>query len=147
MSKKSNWIWTTYFTLYLFLSGLNLFHFFRPDSPMSIYYHIAMAFDFHFFGVYFLNLTAVIFNALSLVPLYLYIYEIDFLDRRFWGCFLIFRLAFDILGHNYELNFIKSLVYENQTFGIKTLLASVILYLPCYMALFDYSFGRRNTKK
>ena len=142
MSKKNNWIWLTYFIIYSFLSILNLLYFFSPDSPVGLYYNIAMAFNFHFFGIYFFNFISVLLNVLTIFPLYLYTFNINFIDPRFWACFLILRLAFDVMGHNYDLNVIKSLYYENHILGIKTLIATVVLSIPSYMALFEYAFRK-----
>jgi hypothetical protein len=144
MFKKVNWVWTSYFVFYFFVSCLNLLYFFMPDSPVNMYYHVAMAFDFHFFGVYFLNLVAVVLTVTSLIPLYFYIFHVDFGDRRFWQCFFFFRLAFDVMGRNYESNLFKALFFENHSLGIKALLASIILTIPSYMALYDYAFGRKK---
>src|SRR3989338_5331972 len=81
MKMRPGWIWRCYFLFYLFFAGLNLLYFFVPESSMFRYYHIALAFDVYFWGIYFLHLTALVFNTLTIVPLYFYTQRIQFLNR------------------------------------------------------------------
>jgi hypothetical protein len=111
---------------------------------MRLYYHIAIAFNTYFFGIYFLNHTAVTLNLLSVIPLYLYIYRIDFLDKHFWRWFFVIRLAFDITGHNYEMNLLKSIGHDNAWVSLKVIINYTALALPTYLALYDYAF--RNSR-
>ena len=108
---------------------------------MPLYYHIVVAFDINFFGIYFSNLIAVVLNTLGLLPLYLYVYQINFLNKSFWRWFLVLRLAFDVTGHNYEMNFIKALSHDNALLSMKAILTYVMLNLPSYMALYVYAFS------
>lgn len=55
-------------------------------------------------------------------------------------------MAFDLLGHNYEMNMIKALFYDNHSLGVKTLAATIILSIPSYTALYEYAFRKRPQK-
>ena len=147
MPKQHNWIWKFYFLFYLFSASLNLSYFFSTDSPIFRYYQIGIAFNIYFFGIYFLNLTSVILNILSVFPLCLYAFKINFLSKQFWRWFLILRFAFDVTGHNYEINLLKSISHDSVLLGIKTLLTYAILTLPSYLGLYDHAFGHEKEHK
>ena len=109
---------------------------------MYRYYHVAIAFNIFFLGIYVMNLASIILNTLALFPLYLYMNRIKFFDENFWRWFFVLRLAFDIMGHNYGINLIKSMSHENALLGLKFLMTYIFLVLPTYIALYDYAFGK-----
>jgi hypothetical protein len=147
MQRVKHWgVWKFYLIFYCLFSVLNLFYFFFPDSPNYRYYQIAIAFNIYFFGTYFINLTVIVLNALSIVPLLLYTFHIRFLSQTFWRWFFVIRLALDLLGHNYEINLFKSLAHDNLWLGIRFILSNVMLAIPSYIALFDYAFGQSIKK-
>jgi len=141
------WIWNTYFLCYILFAGANLFFFFLPQSPVARYYHIALAFNTYFFGTYVLELTSRLLNALCILPLFLYIHRIRFLTPSFWAWFFVLRLAFDLTGHNYEMNLVKSVWHDDSALGVRVILTYVFLSLPSYLALWEYAFGNIFDKK
>ena len=143
----SSWIWKFYLLLYVFFTSAHLLYFFLPESPMRLYYHIAVAFNTYFFGIYFLNLTTVVLNFLSVIPLYFYIYRINILNKNFWCWFFVIRLAFDLTGHNYEMNLLKSVSYDNALISMKSVLNYTLFTFPSYVALYTYAFKNRSSKK
>src|SRR3989338_5815589 len=134
-------IWKSYLLFYIFFAGADLFCLILPLSPMSLYYHIAIAFNTYFFGIYVLELISLFLNALTVFPLYFYIRRITFLTRTFWCWFFVLRLAFDLMSHNYGMNLLKAVGYDNAWLAGRILLRYILLSFPSYLALYDVAFG------
>lgn len=140
MSWKDNLEWKIYlFIVTPFYLG-SLAGIFDPNSPFYAYYHILIAFDTDYTLLYFLNIGSILMNALALVPLLFFTFHIYFLPARFWQWFLFLRLFFELTGHAYEINFIKSMMHANNIYSIPSFLFAILLILPSYIACFKYAF-------
>lgn len=137
---KSEWIWIAYFLIYWLVTTAQIAYFFTPNSALNLYYHYLIAYDLHFLLTYTLNVLVMVFNALSLVPIYLYIYRIEFLTPDFWKTLLILRLTLDLMGRSFEFQVLKAIFQDDPfTAGI-TVLTFLLFHLPSYMILFLYAF-------
>ena len=140
MSWKNNWELKIYLLVIAPFYLGSLAAIFEPTSPLYAYYHILIAFDTDYSLLYYLNIGCAIMNTLSLVPLCLFVWHIYFLPARFWQFFLFLRLFFELTGHAYEINFIKSMMYVNNMYVIPSFLFALLLIIPSYIASFKYAF-------
>ncbi len=140
MSKKISWITIAYLILMTYLIGQEAYRFFSPNSQIHLYFRLLRAFDLTFYIPYLLALCQIIFNILSLIPLFLYIFNIQLFNKMFWKYFLIFNFAFDLTGHSYHVNELVGISYANPRTAILLFLSAVIPYIPKYIACFRYAF-------
>jgi len=136
MSKKINWVWQIYFYIYLILAVASVGTFFDPESDIAFYYQALISFDRLFFLPYILNLAAVIFTILAVIPFYFYAFNQQFLSPSFWRLFLVLRFSFDLTGHSYEFKAIKSLFYHDPSVALHFIFLVLVLYVPSYLAIF-----------
>ena len=141
MSKKGRWISVAYLLLMSYLIGNKTLNFFNPESPIHSYFIILRAFDISFYIPFLLACLQIAFSLLSLIPLFLYIFQIEFLNKTFWKYFFFFNLLFDICGHNYEMNDIIGIYNANPRIALTVFLSSIIPYFPKYIACFRYAFS------
>ena len=143
MNFKNGLGWKIYFLVFAFLATNNLLDILNCQSAIYSYYHVLMIFHENYFFHYFLNVVSAFFTFLSILPLFLFAFQIRFLRPSFWRYFFSLRVAFDICGHGYETQFIKSLFYANTWHGISALIFLMVIILPSYFALSTYAF-RQN---
>lgn len=132
--------WKIYFFLISPLYLGNLVGVLEPRSPVFAYYHILMAFDKDYTLLYSLNIASAALNFCSLFLIFLFAFRIYWLPARFWQWFLLLRAFFDLTGHAYEMNFIKSMLYSKTIYTVPTLLLALIFIIPSYIACFKYAF-------
>ena len=137
---KLEWAWVVYFILYWLILTIHTTYFFLPESAINLYYHYLIAYDLHFLFIYTLNVLLIIFNALSLIPLYLFICRVDFLTLDFWKTLFLLRLTFDVIGRSYEYQIVKALFHDAPLTALLGICTFVLFYLPSYIALFLYAF-------
>jgi len=142
MSKRPSWVWTVYFLLYLFFMTANTVYFFDRRSMMSFFYHFLIAYDTRYLIPYTLNAASIIFNAISLLPFYLYLRNGEFLSKPFWRGIFIARLFFDITGRLFEFKFYKSLFYQDTLLGLSAAFLALSFHIPSYIAFYLYAFRR-----
>ena len=140
MLKFQKWTWTGYFLVYALITSGNTSYFFQRDSLINMYYTALIAYDPLFLVSPLLNLISIVLNALSLIPLYLYIKDTCWLSPVVWRVFFAARLAFDLTGRSYELQILKSLYYHDLILVIKMLFPILIFIIPSYAAHFRYAF-------
>lgn len=137
---KPEWAWVVYFLAYWLLTTAQTVYFFSPGSLINLYYHYLIAYDLYFLLTYTFNVLAIIFNAFSLIPVYLFIYRVDFLTQDFWKTLFLLRLTFDILGRSFEYQGFKSLFHEDPWTAVLVMATFILFYIPSYAALFVYAF-------
>ena len=150
MSRKVSWVLIAYFLLMVYLIGQQAYHFFSPNSQINLYFTFLRAFDLVFYIPYLLTLYQILFSILSLIPLFLFMFDIRWLNQTFWRYFLIFNFLFDLTGHSYHVNELIGIFHSNPRIAITIFLSSVIPYFPKYIACFQYAFyglTARNTVK
>ncbi len=144
MKIKISFWWRIYFVLAATIFICNLLSVLYPKSVVYIYYHSLIAFHKDFALFYYLNVMSAVTSALSLLPLFYYIYRRRFLSPRLWQVLFCLRIAFDLVGHGYETNFFQSLFQNNFTVAIISLAISLLLIFPSYFACFRYAFRQHR---
>ncbi len=132
--------WKIYFFIAAPLTLGNFLAVLHPDSPLYAYYHILMTFDADFTLFWGLNIASGLLNFISLIPFFLYVFQIKFLKLRIWQWLFALRVIFDLTGHSYEVSFFKSLFYSNPQYALSMILLSLAVYIPSYIACYKYSF-------
>ena len=144
MRLRKKWIWETYFFLVLFYTLRDAYFFFSPGSPIHLYFYILYVFDFRFAFIYSLNLVQILLSLTQCLALAFYVYRIRFLKPYVWQYTFILKIIFDLFGHSYQVNELKSFYYDNPKICLLFLLQSLILYLPSYVACYRYAFRQKN---
>ena len=129
---------------YLFIKTIFTVYFFRQDTPVHLYYQILIAYHLRFLLSYCLNALAVILNALSILPLYLFVRQTYVLSPGFWRGFFLLRLSLDLTAHSYDVNFLKSLFHQDTLLTLGVIAIIVVFNLPSYVALFLYAFRQKT---
>lgn len=142
MFVKRDFVWYLYLAIYLYFVVNKTYHFFAPDSSQNIYYHILAAFDKSFYPVIYFSYFQIILNILSIVPLFCFMFYIHFLAPTFWEILFIMKVIFDILGHTYEINGLVGFYHTSPKICFIVLSASVLPYVPSYIAFYLYAFKR-----
>ena len=132
--------WKIYFFLAVPLWISNLFVLFQPDSSPYTYYNVLITFHENYTLAYFLAIAGAVVNVLTLIPFYLYIFQIQFLPVRLWQWLFVFKVFFDAFGHHYEFNFLKSLLYSNRLYASLSVALILLFILPPYVACYRYAF-------
>ena len=144
MKFTDKWIWKLYFLIILTVYVGNVTSILNPQLEAYRYYHILIAFHKEYRLVFGLNVACAITNLTSLIPLFLYIFEIRWLPLRFWQWMMVCRVIFDLTGHAYEFNFLKSLFYVSLSYGLSAALFFVVFFIPSYIACFRYAFIKKK---
>ena len=140
MKLKLGWVWDIYFLIYFLIISFSTIYYFLPQSTFYLYFQILIAFDIYFLISYCLSALSIIFDYLSLVPLFLFVCNIQFLNKYFWRWMFILRLAFNLTARSYEFHFIKSLLYQDKYYAFLLVALIVIISIPSYMAHYLYAF-------
>ena len=137
-----------YFFLFFLICVSYLTSLFNPASIQYSFYQILITFNASYLIRFLLCVTSALFNAISLIPLFLFIYNKQFLAPKFWQKLLTLRLIFDLTGHLYEYYTLKSLFhYEDPSLGFYTTLLLVIMLLPSYIIHYQYAYRLSTLKK
>jgi len=144
MKIKPEILWKGYFLFYCWSMFFYAAEFFKQDSPISLYYHILMAYDIVYLLPYCLNALAIFINLLGLVPYYLFIQKKTFLSFKFWKIFFFIRLALDLTTRSYELNHVKSYLRFNKTIALLMVLSFILFNIPSYWSTYQYAFRMKK---
>ncbi len=136
--------WKIYLIIFSPIAVGNIAGIVNPQSPVYSYYHILMAFHEDFTLFFLLNAASAILTFFSLLPLFLYVFQIHFLPALIWQWFFILRVIFEIFGHPYELKLLKALFYSNIWYAASFLALSLVLLIPSYIACYRYAFKQNK---
>ena len=142
--KKPGWPWKIHFLVFSLYTFINMWNLAGTDSFLYLYYHILMAFHQGYRVMYGLAVLKVILNLLSLVPFFLFLFQIRFLSARFWQWLFALRVFFDLFGHAAEIKFFESLLHESQHLFFSYLFVFLVLVVPSYIVCFQYAFKQRR---
>lgn len=136
-----NWLWKLYgvfLTTYVFggLRGI-----FSKNSSFDTYYTILIAFNKYYIVFLALNIISLLINLLAPLVVFYYAFEIKS-SLKFWKVLFFVRIVFDLIGHHYELQFMKSSFYQSIPYGLACIGFFVLPILPSYMAHYNYIFKR-----
>ena len=140
--KKTGLVWKIYLFIFSFIIIRNAFDLLTPNSFLYLYYHTLIAFHPGCWIFYILAILQTFFNLLGLVQLFLYVFRICFFTPRFWQWMIVFRIIFDVTGHNAELKTLLSIYYNSQGMFLSTLVMVVLFGIPSYAACFQYAFRK-----
>jgi hypothetical protein len=137
---KSRWIWEIYLMFLILIVAKSVYIFFSSDSDLYFFFYFLSVFDKHFHWLYYINAFQIILNALSLVPLALWIYNKRFMAPQFWQAFFVLKIAFDIFGQTFDRIEIISLYHMDPFVSALLVLQYFLIYLPLYIVLFLFAF-------
>ncbi len=140
MKKKVSILWKIYLAITIYIALKGTVDFFSPYSTKNLFFFFLTSFDFSFFLPYYLSFMQTMFTLIHCIPLALYIYRIKPLSPHLWRCLLALRIIFDITGHVYELHYFNCLYHENPSLALIVFTASIIKYIPWYIACYKYAF-------
>ena len=140
MHWTKNWAWKIYCFIFALITIGNAAAMFSSDSYVYVYYHILMAFHPQYILLYALAAACCILSLISLIPLFFYAFEIPFLTQEFWKWIFVLRVSFELTGHAFEIQLLKSVYYSDV--WIVVFLAGLFLASigPSYYACFHYAF-------
>lgn len=133
-------LWLIPFFLYVIFVAFKTYDFFSSQSSTQLYYQFLIAFHLNYFIPYFLNITSVVLNDLSIIPFFLYMTQIYILSPKFWRILFVIRVAFDLTGRSYEFACLKSLVYQDLSTPLLIVFTTLALMAPSYIAYYLYAF-------
>jgi len=145
--KQRSWLWKAYFLFTLLITSGSAIYFFQEKSPINLYYQILIAFDIHYLIPYCFNALSVLLNLTSLLPFYFFVCRNPFLSEKFCQWLLCFRLIFDLTGHSYEFQIIKSLNFQDKAASWAAIAVIVLFSLPSYVANYLYAFRRESDSR
>ncbi len=147
MKIKTHWAWKIYFFLYCIPIINNIFSLFMQDSLVDSYYRILIAFKESYHILYYFNISAVIIDAIALIPLFLFVFHKRLLSPFIWKLIFILRIAVFLPGHCYEWKMIKSFFYFDINAAIGIVSFIILVILPSYIACFKYAFQQKSLFK
>ncbi len=138
--KKDVFWWKIYFLLFSFYVLYSIYNSISQTSFLFIYHHTLISFDSGYQFPYFIMIFQLAFNIISLVPLFLYVFEIPYENFRIWQWLFVLRTALDVTGHGGDIKQLKAIYYMSQPFFWMTIVFLSCLILPSYVACFQYAF-------
>jgi hypothetical protein len=135
-----------YFFLFSWLSFGELGSLLSPDADPFIYYHTITAFYPNSWLIYSLAIVRAVINILCLVPLFIYAFE----KKRHWVLFFkvlcTLRIIADIMGHNFELQFLKATTHTGMILPLAAIVAWFGLSFLSYKAHFFCCYSHKHQR-
>ena len=144
MKKKGNWLWELYFVYFAILVINQVVNILFPTSVIYTFYHVLIAFDRWLAVLYYVRIFCDILNLVCLIPLYLFMFKIKWLNKTLWQWVVALRVGFDLVGHYYEYITVKSLFFSKPLVAAQLILWFVLTVLPSYYACLKYAFRREK---
>jgi len=145
--KKRRWLWEVYFVYFAAVTLNQALNIFLSSTTIYRFYHILMAFDRWLGILYYVRIVCELIHALSLIPLFLFIFRLQWLDQNFWKWLIALRIGFDLVGHYYEYITIKSLFFSKPWMAMQLSVWLFLTILPFYYACLKYAFGKADKKE
>ena len=144
MSWIEGWGWKIYLILFSLLILGNAISLFYEESYLYIYYNILITFDKSYLFYYYYAVLNNVLELAVLVSLFLYVFKIRFLAPSFWQWIFVFRIVFDLVGHHFEFQTMKSLYLTDLHLALATTGIVFALMLPSYLGSFQYAFRQHK---
>lgn len=116
-----------------------------PESDAYMYYHVAMAFHKQSQWLYIGALISAGTTLLCVIPVFLQAFCIERFPRWPFKLLLFVRIMADIIGHNYEWQFIKSILINQQVPGIALIILIIVMIYPSYYGHMAYAFKKKTS--
>ena len=138
MTRNQRFIWEIYFLMITLFSIKKVLYFFDPSSSVYLYYQLLQYFDQLFVVIYCFAFFRIALSMIFLLPFLLFIYRIRLFPSMIWQSFFTFCIIFNIVGHQYEVNYLLSLYHHSPIiWGIAFSTILILVVTPCIYALFD----------
>lgn len=144
MSWTERWAWKIYLILYSLIVLGNMVSLFYEESYLYIYYHILIAFEKSYRFYYWYAIIGSFVNLISLIGLFLFVFRTKFLHPYFWEWLFVFRIVFDLIGHSFEFQTMKSFFLTDLQIAGLMAAFTVGLFLPSYLGTFLYAFRQHK---
>lgn len=141
-----NWAWKLYG---IFLSTVilnSLKDIFIKDSSFRVFYTILIAFDKRYILFLALNIIDLLINIFAAIVVFYYIFNVK-RSLKLWKALFLLRIGFDLIGHFYDIQFIKAAFFQNLTYGLACIGVLALPMLPSYLAHYKYAFKKSPTLK
>lgn len=138
----------TYRIYFFFIAWIvltDLFVLITPDSEGYVYYHTMEALLPPAVMFYRYALLSAVVNIICLGALFAYAFNWKPAGGWFWRPLFLTRIATDVLGHNFELQALKSAFHAERGLLVTTLVVYAFLLIPSYYAHYCHAF--RKTEK
>ena len=136
-----NWPWKLYSVFFAVMTVSGLRDIFLKDSPFVLYYTILIAFHKSYIVFLILNIASLMINVLVNVVVWCYAYQVSG-SVKFWRVFFFVRIFFDLLGHHYDWQYIKSAFVQSFPYGLAAVGVFILPLVPSYLAHYFYAFNR-----
>lgn len=144
MRKKTRWPWKVYFFFWVYSVFSNIIIALYPASPINQYYKILIIFRARYWIQYSLYQSAIVIEAFSLIPLFLFVFHKKCLSPWVWQTLFFLRIIFLISGHSYEWMMIKSYFHLDLRLAIASASTIVVLLFPSFFGHFLYAFQSKK---
>lgn len=144
MKKRTLWAWKIYFLFYTLIILFNILILLSGESPISQYYCVLIAFKQSYSIQYYLYISKIIVEGVSLIPLFLFVIHRRAIPVTIWQILFGARIFFLFAGQSYEWNVFKAMMHGNSTTTIAALFLAVLFAIPSYIACFKYAFRQKQ---
>nr|CAX68913.1 hypothetical protein JG1_0270 [uncultured bacterium] len=83
-----------------------------------------------------------VMSLLALVPLFMFAFEKRSYFIKFFQWLFVLRLCLEWSGHNFEFQFMKSILITDPSVGWTTFATSILYVVPSYFAHYKYAFPK-----
>ena len=137
------WPWIIYGCFLTLLVVESLSDLVYPDSPLRTYYTVLLAFNKNYIISFGLNILNIIINISAPLAVLFYAFNVKS-STRFWSVLFFIRILFDLIGHHYDLQFIKAAYFQSFPYFLACIGAFTLPVIPSYIAHYLYAFRKRN---
>ena len=142
--QKPGLIWKTYLIYWTVIVVMANFEVFSFESELYRFYQILTAFHKTFAMIYYTEASRAAINILSLIPLYLFVFQKKALAPSAWKTLFALRVVFDICGNYYHFVFIKSFALTDPWLAAQVVSGALLTVTPSYAACYQYAFQQEK---
>ena len=146
MFRFSWMIWGCYAVIATLVTLAVSFDFLVAADAKSFYYHTLVAFSPVYWWAYAAAVAQNLFSLIHILPLFFFVSNIRIGWPAVWECLLVFRLIFDIAGHQYEFKELVAAFHSSTLFGILYACSIILFWVPSYSACYLYAFHRKTAR-
>lgn len=114
------------------------------DSLLKNYYTVLIVFNKYYLLSLFFNTLNILINILTPLVVFFYAFNIR-RSIKFWQIFFFIRIILELLGHQYDLQALKSAYYQHSTYFLAYIGFLTIPLLPSYIAHYLYAFKKHRS--
>lgn len=137
---RKKFFWNIYLLLLSYMAYYSIASLTSPSSARFQYFYFLVHFDRIYWFPFIFNLTAALLNALWLIPLAGYIYKTRIGTQQFWQLFILIKIIFDLIGHDFYIIDLISLYHIEPYLAALSVVQILVLYSPACWAIGRYAF-------